>query len=135
MDIPLEIVFHGIKPSLKIEALVREHVAKLEKRFEHIIGCRVSIELPHKQHRRGNVPEVHIEIRVPRKELVISREPHKAKERRANLDVNAVLKDAFDAAEEQLNAYKRQLRGDVKHKGPKAAKPPGSPVGDAGLNL
>jgi len=116
MDIPLEIVFHEIRPSKRIEALVREHVAKLEKRFEHIIGCRVSIELPHKQHRRGNVPEVHIEIRVPRKELVISREPHKAKQRRVTLNVNAVLKDAFNAAEEQLTEYKRQLRGDVKHK-------------------
>lgn len=116
MDIPLEIAFHGIKPSLKIEALVRKHVAKLEKRFEHIIGCRVAIELPHRQHRRGNVPEVHIEIRVPRKELVISREPHNARQRRATLDVNAVLKDAFSAAEEQLTEYKRQLNGDVKPK-------------------
>jgi cold shock CspA family protein/ribosome-associated translation inhibitor RaiA len=116
MDIPLEIVFQGLKPSAKIEALVREHMAKLEKRFEHIIGCRVSIEIPHRQHRRGNVPEVHIEIRVPRKELVISREPHKAKERRANTDVSAVLKDAFSAAEKQLTEYKRQLNGDVKPK-------------------
>lgn len=129
MDIPLEIVFHGIKPSLKIETLVREHVAKLEKRFEHIIGCRVSIELPHRQHHRGNVPEVHIEIRVPRKELVISREPHKAKQRHANLDVNAVLKDAFSAAEEQLTEYKRQLQGEVKHKATELRDQPGSPVG------
>lgn len=116
MDIPLEIAFHGMKPSATVETLVREHVGKLEKRFEHIIGCRVSIEIPHKQHRSGNVPEVHIEIRVPRKELVISREPHKVKARRARIDVNAVLKDAFSAAEKQLTDYKRQLNGDVKPK-------------------
>ncbi|HEY4114772.1 MAG TPA: HPF/RaiA family ribosome-associated protein [Rhizomicrobium sp.] len=116
MDIPLEIVFHGMKPSAAVEALVREHVGKLEKRFEHIIGCRVAIEIPHRQHRTGNVPEVHIEIRVPRKELVISREPHKVKDRRAKIDVNAVLKDAFGAAEKQLTEYKRQLNGDVKPK-------------------
>jgi cold shock CspA family protein/ribosome-associated translation inhibitor RaiA len=116
MDIPLEIVFHNIRPSAEVEALIREHVARLEKLYPHLIGCRVSVEMLHKQHRTGNVPEVHIAIRVPGKEIAISREPQKAKQRRAAPNVHTSIKDAFRAAEKRLKDFKRVQYGDVKVK-------------------
>ena len=116
MDIPLEIAFHNLKPSAEIEALIGEHVAKLEKLYPHIVGCRVSVELPHRQHRTGNVPEVHIAIRVPGKEIAISREPQKAKQRHANPNVQTSIKDAFRAAEQRLKDFKQVQYGDVKAK-------------------
>jgi cold shock CspA family protein/ribosome-associated translation inhibitor RaiA len=116
MDIPLEIAFHNLAPSQEIEALVREHVGRLEKLYPHLIGCRVSIEMLHKQHRTGNVPEVHIAIRVPGREIAISREPHKAKQRRATPNVRTAIKDAFRAAEKRLKDFKGVQYGDVKVK-------------------
>lgn len=116
MDIPLEIAFHNIKPSDKIDNLVREHVQHLERLYPHLVGCRVSIEIPHKQHRRGNVPEVHIAIRVPGKEIAISREPHHAKERHVVPNVETSIKDAFRTAEKRLIDYKQQQYGEVKAK-------------------
>lgn len=116
MDIPLEIAFHNLAPSQEIEALVREHVGRLEKLYPHLVGCRVSVEMLHKQHRTGNVPEVHIAIRVPGREIAISREPHKAKQRRAAPNVQSVIKDAFRAAEKRLKDFKRVQYGDVKVK-------------------
>ncbi|HEY1963087.1 MAG TPA: HPF/RaiA family ribosome-associated protein [Rhizomicrobium sp.] len=116
MDIPLEIVFHNIKPSDEIDGLIREHVARLEKLYPHLIGCRVSVEMLHKQHRTGNVPEVHVAIRVPGKEIAISREPQKAKQRHASPNVHTSIKDAFRAAEKRLKDFKRVQRGDVKMK-------------------
>jgi cold shock CspA family protein len=116
MDIPLEIAFHNCEPSAETEALIREHVDRLEKLYPHLVGCRVSVEMLHKQHRNGNVPEVHIAIRVPGREIAISREPHKAKERRAVPSVHASVKDAFRAAEKRLKDFKEQQYGEVKPK-------------------
>ena len=116
MDIPLEITFHNLAPSQEIEVLVGEHVGRLEKLYPHLVGCRVSVEVPHKQHRTGNVPEVHIAIRVPGREIAISREPHKAKQRRAGSNVHTAIKDAFRAAEKRLKDFKRVQYGDVKVK-------------------
>jgi cold shock CspA family protein len=116
MDIPLEIAFHNCEPSSEIESLIREHVGRLEKLYPHLVGCRVSIEMLHKQHRSGNVPEVHIAIRVPGREIAISREPHKAKQRRAAPNVHTSVKDAFRAAEKRLKDFKEQQYGEVKPK-------------------
>jgi cold shock CspA family protein/ribosome-associated translation inhibitor RaiA len=116
MDIPLELAFHNVDPSAEIEALIREHVARLEKLYPHLIGCRVSVEMLHKQHKTGNVPEVHIAIRVPGREIAISREPHKAKQRRAAPNIHTSVKDAFRAAEKRLKDFKRMQQGDVKVK-------------------
>jgi cold shock CspA family protein/ribosome-associated translation inhibitor RaiA len=116
MDIPLEIAFHNLEPSAEIEALIREHVARLEKLYPHLIGCRVSAEMPHKQHRNGNVPEVHIAIRVPGREIAISREPYRAKQRHAAPTVQTSIRDAFRAAEKRLKDFKQQQYGDVKPK-------------------
>jgi ribosome-associated translation inhibitor RaiA len=68
--VPLEIGFHGLPSSEWIEEAIREHAAKLEKLYPRLVGCRVSVEELHKQHRTGNVHEVHIELRLPGGELV-----------------------------------------------------------------
>jgi len=116
MDIPLEIAFHHAEPSAEIEALVRKHVRRLEKLYPHLIGCRVSVEMPHKQHRNGNVPEVHIAIRVPGREIAISREPHKVRQRHAAPSVQTSVKDAFRAAEQRLKDFKALQYGEIKTK-------------------
>jgi cold shock CspA family protein len=59
---------------------------------------------------------VHIAIRVPGREIAISREPHKAKQRRAAPNVRTAIKDAFRAAEKRLKDFKRVQYGDVKVK-------------------
>jgi cold shock CspA family protein/ribosome-associated translation inhibitor RaiA len=114
MQIPLEISFHNLDPSPSVENEIRERVGKLEKMYQRLVGCRVSVEALHKQHRTGNVYDVHIELRVPGGELVVSREPHRVKERYANPDLRVSLREAFKAAEAQLKGYKEQQRGEVK---------------------
>ena len=113
MQEPLEIAFHNIEPSEALEADIRERFAKLEKLYDRLVSCRISVEGLHKQHRTGNVYEVHIDMLVPGGELVVSREPHKAKERFANPDVYTSVREAFKSAERQLKEYKRQLRENV----------------------
>jgi ribosome-associated translation inhibitor RaiA/cold shock CspA family protein len=113
MEEPLEIVFHNLEPSAAVEAAIRERFAKLEKRYDRLNACRVSVEALHKQHRTGNIYEVHIDMLVPGAELVVSKPPQRAKERFANPDVYASIRDAFDAAERQLKRFKRRIREDL----------------------
>ena len=74
MDKPLEIAFHGVQPLAQIESEIRDQIDKLERRFGHLIGCRVAVELLHRQHKSGNICDIHIEMQVPGGELVVSRQ-------------------------------------------------------------
>lgn len=114
MQTPLEIAFHNTPASPEIEGEIRAQVNKLERIYDRLVGCRVSIEALHKQHRTGNLYEVHIRMRVPGGELAVSREPHHAKDRYATPNLHTSLRDAFKAAQSRLKQYKRQLQGVVK---------------------
>lgn len=113
MQEPLEIVFHNVQSSAAVEAAIRERFTKLERLYDRLVSCRVSVEALHRQHRTGNLFEVHIDMLVPGAELVVSKQPQKAKERYANPDVYVSIKEAFDAAERQLKRFKRQKREDL----------------------
>jgi cold shock CspA family protein/ribosome-associated translation inhibitor RaiA len=121
MERPLEIAFHNMDSSETLEAEIRERVAKLESRYGRLTGCRVSVEALHQQHRTGNVYDVHVILSVPGRDLAVSREPHRAKQKYANPNARTALRDAFEAAEKQLLAYKGRLVEDT-------AKPSASAV-------
>jgi cold shock CspA family protein len=115
MNSPLEIAFHNLQSSPSIEAELRKHVDKLEHRFGRLTGCRVSVERLHNQHRTGNLFEVHITLSVPGhgRDLAVSRPPQRAQERFANPDIRVSIRDAFDAAERQLETFKGHVRSDT----------------------
>lgn len=114
MDVPLEIRFHNLQSSETVESLIRERVERLEKFFDRITSCRVAVEAPHRQHRKGNIYTIFITIGVPGAELNVNREPHKVDQRYVQPDIYHAIRDAFDAAERQVRDYKEKLRGDVK---------------------
>ena len=92
MDIPLELSFHNMESSDALKKAVRGHVDKLEQFHDHIIGCRVVIEMPHRsQKASGNPPDVHIVVRVPGKEIVVSKELAHNGHKKAATDAYAVL--------------------------------------------
>jgi ribosome-associated translation inhibitor RaiA len=117
MDIPLELSFHNIEPSDALKQAVQDHVDRLEHLHDHIVGCRVSIELPHKsQKASGNQPDVHIVVRVPGKEIVVTKELAHAGHKKSATDAYAVLDNAFAVAASRLKDYRRISHGDVKFK-------------------
>lgn len=113
MDRPLEIAFHNMQPSESLEAMIRDQVERLDTRHARLIGCRVSVEALHRQHQTGNLYECHITLSLPGRDLAVSRGPHKPKINRANPDVRASVREAFEAAERQLLEHKRQDRSDM----------------------
>jgi len=122
MDIPLELSFHNVDPSDALKKAVKEHVGRLEQFHDHIIGCRVVIELPHKsQKASGNPPDVHIVLRVPGKEIVVSKELAHGGHKKSATDAYAVLDNAFAVAISRLKDWRRISHGDVKHKSGRGA--------------
>ena len=91
---------------------MREKAAKLERFYERIMGCRVVLEAVTRRHHQGNLYRVRIDLTVPGRELVVSREPGKD---HAHEDVYVAIRDAFDAMRRQLEDYARKRRGEVKH--------------------
>ncbi|MDA8231967.1 MAG: HPF/RaiA family ribosome-associated protein [Magnetospirillum sp.] len=114
MDVPLEIRFHDIEPSQALEAAIRERVDRLNRMYPRLTSCRVAVEAPHRQHRKGNIFAIHIELGVPGGKLAVTREPHHVREKYATPDIYKTLRDAFDAAERRVLEYKRQVKGEVK---------------------
>ncbi len=114
MDVPLEIRFHNLQSSEAVEAAIRERVSRLERFYDRLTSCRVAVEAPHKQHRKGNIYTVSIDMGVPGGELIVNKEPHRPRERYANPDIYKAIREAFEAAERQLIDYKTKQRGDTK---------------------
>jgi ribosomal subunit interface protein len=106
MQVPLQITTRGIAHSEALEAHIREKVAKLEEFHSRITSCRVTVEEQALHHKQGKQFSVHIDLRVPGREVVVRRDHHE--------DVYVALRDAFDSAKRQLEETVRLRRGDVK---------------------
>lgn len=108
MQVPLEITFRDVERSEPVEAVVRERVDKLSRYFSRIISCKVTLNVPNRtpQYDVRN-HQVNIEISVPGEELIVSREPN---EHDNFNDIYVTIRDAFDAAEQQLQSYAGRLK-------------------------
>lgn len=109
MAVPVQITFRDIPPSAAVTAHVERRAEKLETFFDRMSKCHVVVNEPHRHHRQGKKYKVEIGMIVPRKELVISKNPENTKE-----DLHATIDMAFDDAERVLEDYARQLRPDLK---------------------
>ena len=108
MDRPLELVFQNTKPSEALKKIIHERMERLEKLHQHIIGCRVTVDLPSHARRSGDIPEVHIEIQVPGQSLTVSHKHNHGG------DALTAVHNAFDAMAIQIKEYKSRKTGRVK---------------------
>ena len=75
MQVPLQITFRGMSPSLAIESLIRERSTRMERFNDRIIHCHVIIDVPHRRSRKGKQFAVHLDITTPSRPIAISRDP------------------------------------------------------------
>ena len=106
MQTPLQITLLGMDPSEALESRIREKAVKLEEFHPRITRCRVSVEESRKHHTQGRHFSVRIDVHVPGREVVATRDHDE--------DVYVALRDAFDAVGRQLEEVVREMRGDVK---------------------
>lgn len=120
MALPPQLTLRGMGPSPALERAVARKLAWLERYFPRIMGCRVTLEAPHRHRRKGRLYRVRIDLTVPGGELVVARNPSL---HAAHADVLVAIRDAFDAARRELMDYARLKRGQVKrHVGPQRGR-------------
>lgn len=124
-----QVTFRNLKPSANIEEWIRAEADKLDTFYNRVMGCRVTIEMPHRHHKKGSSYRIRIDVKVPGEEIVVKREPS-LRQRAQQLgeidnkkhletktphrDLHVAIKDAFKAAGRRLQDYARRQRGDVK---------------------
>lgn len=112
MQRPLQLRWHGVDPSDAVEAHVGEEVSRLERVWDRITGCVVTLEAPSHHHRHaGSQFRVRIELSVPGGKLVVGRDPPKTA---LHSDLYVALGAAFREARRQLGDHLRRLDGRVK---------------------
>jgi len=106
MQVPLQITFRDVPPSDALEARIREKAGRLDTFHPRIMSCRVVVEARDRHRQQGKQYTAHIDVRVPRREVVINRDHDE--------DVFVAVRDAFDAMTRRLEDVARIERGDVK---------------------
>jgi ribosomal subunit interface protein len=106
MKIPLQITVRNLSLSEAAENDIRAKVKDLELFNGQIISCRVVVDAPHRHHHKGLLYSIRVDLKVPTKEFVITREKHE--------DIYVAIRDAFDAVRRRLEDFSRRQRGEVK---------------------
>jgi ribosome-associated translation inhibitor RaiA len=107
----LEMTFRGIEKSESIESLIREKAAKLEQVCSDLISCRIAVEIPQQHQRAGSPFRVRIDLGVPGRELVVTKESSKGD---MHDPLSKILRDAFNAARRKLREVAKRRQGEVK---------------------
>jgi len=111
MQAPAKVVFRDIPRSEALEKNIHGRVRKLEKVFDHITSCNVVVEETHHHKHQGKLFHIRINLHVPDRELVVSREKH---DKQSHEDPYVAVRDAFNAMHRQLDDYSQKLRNSVK---------------------
>ena len=106
MDVPLRISLRSITHSDALYRDIRSKAKKLERFYDHIVSCRVVLELAARRQRKRGPYCARIDLKVPGADIVVTHEH--------DSDLHIALHDAFDAARRRLEDYARTRRGDVK---------------------
>lgn len=108
MDVPIELSFHNMEKSEALETLARDRAAELEEIFDHIISCRIAIEVSHKK-QSGDMrsARVRVEVSVPNNTFIAEAKP-RDEDFQPN-DAYAAVDDAFDKLDRQLRDFVDKL--------------------------
>lgn len=104
-----QFTFHNMDRSEALEAKARERLAKIDRMFNGVVGCRIAFEARHRHHRQGTIFHVTINLAVPGIDVVVT---DRTEENHAHEDPFVALRDAFDAAWRQLENRVGKMRGE-----------------------
>lgn len=112
MQLPVKVTYRGVDKSDKIDNLVLEYAARLERFCDHINRCDVAIEQTNHTHQKGNPFRCRIDVTVaPRHELVAD---EKQMDNGSHEPVTKVIHDAFKTMERELRRVVDKQRRAVK---------------------
>jgi ribosomal subunit interface protein len=111
MSLSPQISFRNVVETEPILLAIQKQAMRLERFFPRITSCHVIVESPHHHRQRGQHYHVRVDLSVPGRDIVVSRNPEK---KEAHQDLYVAIRDAFSAATRQLEDYARCRRGHMK---------------------
>jgi ribosome-associated translation inhibitor RaiA len=112
MQTPLAIAFRHFEPSEDLRSEVLKQAKRLEKFSARITSCHVVVTGPGPRSKRGGLFGVEIRISMPEhKDILITRTHAEAHERE---HAQVAIREAFAAAQRQIEDAVRNMRGQVK---------------------
>jgi cold shock CspA family protein/ribosome-associated translation inhibitor RaiA len=108
MQIEPEIAFRNVEPTPPMESQILRGLAQLERIHPRITTCRIMVEIPHPRHIRGNLYRVRIDLTVPGREILVSRDPPA---RRTREEAGTAIREAFRLARSQLREHREREAG------------------------
>jgi cold shock CspA family protein/ribosome-associated translation inhibitor RaiA len=100
MQLPIDITYRNVEKTDALDNLIRDKAAKLEDVCDHIMGCHVAIERTHTHPSQGSPYRVRLDLTVPPgHELTVAKNPGEGVQYDS---LEAIIRDAFDAARSQL---------------------------------
>jgi cold shock CspA family protein/ribosome-associated translation inhibitor RaiA len=113
MQVPLQISFRNCEPSEEIRAEIEKEAQRLEKFYDRITFCNVAVTAPNLlHHRQGGLFKIDLHIALPEHKDVIVNKTHGDVHQHEHISV--AIRDAFSAAQRQIEDAARRMRGDVK---------------------
>ena len=111
MTTSLELSIRSADASGFTKELINDRVNRLERIYDGITSCHVTVDSPQQKQRSGQHYEIRLELRVPGTELAVSRNTGQSDAHEA---IHVAVRDAFDAMERQLGRWKEKRRRHVK---------------------
>jgi len=102
VDCNLEVTFKNTPDMKSIRKHLEHEVNRLDKKFEGITTCKVSVDLPRQHRYPGNVYNFEIEVETPSHKEKVTRSPSIDG---ANSNTFAMIRDAFHEMEFKLKSY------------------------------
>jgi len=112
MQLPVKITYRGLEKTKKIDDLVLEYAARLEKFCDHINRCDVAVEQPNHAHHKGNLYRVRIDLTVAGGHELVADE--KQSDNGSHDPLTKVVHDAFKTMERELRRVVEKQRREVK---------------------
>lgn len=112
MQTPLEIAFQNSEPSDAVRSEIEKQAKRLEKFSDRITSCHVTVVVPQTRHRCGDLFKISLRIAMPGHQDVIVTKTHG--DAPGHEHVVVAVKDAFSAAQRQIEDCMREMRGQVK---------------------
>ena len=112
MQVQPEVVFQNCEPSEELRSEVAHQLERLEKFSPRITSCRLVIHGPETRHRHGDTFKIDLRIAMPQhKDIVVNRSHGDVPENEHPL---VAIRNAFAAAQRQIEDAARESRGQVK---------------------
>jgi cold shock CspA family protein len=112
MQVPLEIIFRNSEHSETLRSEIEREAKRLEKFYRRITSCHVTVIAPQTRHRHGGLFEINIRVAMPEHKDILVNKTHGDVHEHEYVAV--AIKDAFDAAQRQIEDAVREMRGQVK---------------------